>query len=65
MRSIKENLIQELIWGTRIFRIWIPSKNRIIRSRDVIFDDNLFYDPKDLDLGATLPESVERMIEYI
>lgn len=24
----------------------------------------MLFDPKDLDLGATLPESAERMIEY-
>lgn len=29
--------------STNIFRIWIPSKRRVIRSRDVMFNEQLFY----------------------
>ncbi|RKF80017.1 hypothetical protein GcM3_049032, partial [Golovinomyces cichoracearum] len=34
-----------------IFRVWIPSREKVIRSRDVVFNDNLFYDPSEIDLG--------------
>ena len=29
--------------STNIFRIWIPSKERVIRSRDVLFNEDLLY----------------------
>ena len=37
--------------STNIFRIWIPSKRKVIRSRDVLFDETEVYslaDPPDL-----------------
>lgn len=31
--------------GTGIYRVWIPSQNKVIRTRDVFFDeDNYIYD---------------------
>jgi hypothetical protein len=29
--------------STNIYRIWIPSQSKVIRTRDVTFDDKLFY----------------------
>jgi hypothetical protein len=37
--------------STNIYRIWIPSLKKVIRTRHVTFDDALFYDPTELDLG--------------
>jgi len=31
---------------TNIYWIWIPSIYKVIRTRDIIFDGNSFYDPK-------------------
>src|SRR5882757_144334 len=32
--------------STNIYRIWIPSLHKVIRTRDVIFDETSFYNPK-------------------
>lgn len=40
--------------STNSWRIWVPSKSKIFVSRDVIFDDDSFYTPEDLDAGAVL-----------
>ena len=51
--------------STNIYRIWIPSRDKVIRSRDVTLNDNLLYDPSDLDIGAVLNEHVDRLIETL
>jgi hypothetical protein len=51
--------------STNIFRIWIPSQNKIIRTKDVTFDPTLFYDPNKLDIGHTLRESIIRIMKII
>jgi transposase InsO family protein len=33
--------------STNIFRIWIPQKRKVVRTRDVVFDENKRYNPKD------------------
>ena len=43
--------------STNIYRIWIPAKNRVIRTRDVTFNENLFYDPAIKDLTDKLSEA--------
>lgn len=32
--------------GTNIFRIWIPQKRKVIRTRDVTFNEEKLYDPQ-------------------
>ena len=32
--------------STNIYRIWISSLYKVIRTKDVTFDETLFYDPK-------------------
>jgi hypothetical protein len=71
-RLQKEKLQERALIGylvgydsTNIFRIWIPSKSRVISTRDVTFDESLFYDPKELDLCAPIPEHVEEIIRAI
>ena len=39
---------------TNVFRVWIPSKNKVIRTRDVQFDHTSFYDPYNIDIGYAL-----------
>ena len=34
--------------STNIFRIWIPSRSRVIRTKNVLFDENTYYTPKNL-----------------
>ena len=41
-----------------IFRIWISSQRKIIRTRDVIFDEKTRYDAHDVDLLQTINESI-------
>ena len=48
-----------------IFRIWVPSKKRVIRTRDVIFDETLFYDPVVPDIVKRLRVEVEQVVEVI
>lgn len=42
--------------STNIFRIWIPSKRKIIRTRDVLFDERKHYDPSEPDLTQLITE---------
>jgi hypothetical protein len=46
-----------------IFRIWVPSKKKVISTWDVIFNEALFYNPKVLDEGADLCEEIEDNIQ--
>ena len=39
-----------------IFRIWILSRNQVIRIRDVTFDEKTFYTPSDINIGLLVPE---------
>jgi len=38
--------------STNIFRIWVLALSKVIRTRDVIFNKDLFFDPKSEDLTA-------------
>src|SRR6266536_4460747 len=51
--------------STHIWRIWIPSKSRVIRTRDVTFDDNSMYSLFELDIGAVIRESADRIIKTL
>ena len=42
--------------STNIFRIWIPSKSKVIRTRDVIFDECSLYQPGVPDLLQLIKE---------
>ena len=44
---------------TNIYRIWIPSLCKVIWTRDVIFDETLFYDPKGQNIDYLLREALE------
>ena len=51
--------------STNIFWIWIPSQDRVIRIRDVRFNDNLLYDPSDLDLTSLNSSEAKRVVERL
>ena len=40
--------------SSNIYRIWNTSRNKIIRTRDIIFDENLCYNPTDIDLSQLI-----------
>lgn len=44
--------------STNIFRIWLPSINRVIRSRDVKFDETRYYRPEDVDIGFLIKDQL-------
>ena len=51
--------------STNIYRIWIPSLHKVIRTRDVAFDRNSFYDPKGQDIDYLLRDALEDTIQVI
>jgi len=51
--------------STNIFRIWVPSEMKVIKTRDVTFNEELFYDPNEIDLPALLREHAEQIVEVV
>jgi hypothetical protein len=51
--------------STNIFQIWIPSKKKVVRTRDIIFDETLFYDPSTPDITQQLRVEAEQVIEVM
>ena len=49
--------------STNIFRVWMPTEGKVVRTRDVRFDDMSRYSPEDLELGAL--REARRFIETI
>ena len=50
--------------STNLFQIWVPSQQKVIVTRDVTFNETLFYDPGELDLGHLL-QDLQPIIETI
>ena len=50
---------------TNIFRIWLLTQDKIIRIRDVKFDDNKLYYPSDLEFSALRDVEVKRIIKLL
>ncbi len=49
--------------GTNIYRVWIPSQKRVVRTRDVHFDEkNHEYNPTEPDNSILYPEAIEAKI---
>ena len=48
-----------------IYHIWIPSEEKIVHTRDVMFNENLFYDPSQPDLASQLRERADQVLEVI
>ena len=51
--------------STNIFRIWISSLEKVVRTRDVTFDEQQFYDPTDLDIVQILYETIDKIVEIL
>lgn len=51
--------------STNIYRISIPSLETVVRTRDVTFNEDLFHDPSELDLGHVLREEVDNVVEIL
>jgi len=47
--------------ASNIYRIWIPSKSKVIRTRDVSFDEGEFYNP----LEKIAPADQEDLVEQV
>jgi hypothetical protein len=61
-RPKKEKLVPKAEIGylvgydsTNIYRIWIPSRDVIVSSRDVTFNETVMYDPQRHRIGVQLP----------
>lgn len=50
---------------TNIFRIWIPSEERVVSTRDVTFQETVFYDPKEPDLASQLRIRADQILDVI
>jgi hypothetical protein len=50
---------------TNVFRIWIPSYTKVIRTRDVQFDYNSFYDLYNIDIGYAMQERAEILVKTL
>jgi len=48
--------------STNIFRIWVPALSKVIRTRDVTFNEDLFFDPKSEDLTAQLVAELKPLV---
>lgn len=48
-----------------VYRIWIPSKKRVIRTRDVTFDHKSFWAPDDVDMGHLLRENSDVFLDAL
>ncbi len=48
-----------------IYQIWIPSRTRVIRTRDVTFDHNSYWSPDDLDIGNVLREDADQILDTL
>jgi hypothetical protein len=51
--------------SSNIYRIWVPSQGKVIRTRDVVFNDKLFYNPAELDIGHALRENIHEIVKIL
>jgi hypothetical protein len=50
--------------GTNIFRIWLPTKDTVIVTRDVVFEPTLFFDGMDGYASTLVIKEVIELLEY-
>jgi hypothetical protein len=48
-----------------IYRVWIPSQKKVVRTRNITFDKKLFYDPAELNLDYILHEEVLQTVKIL
>jgi hypothetical protein len=51
--------------STNIFRIWIPSEERVVTTRDFTFQETVFYDSKESDLASQLRVLADQILDVI
>jgi hypothetical protein len=51
--------------GTNIFRIWLPTKDIVMVTRDVVFEPTLFFDGIDGYASESVIEEVIELLEYL
>ena len=51
--------------STNIFRVWIPHKKKVISTRDVIFDEEQFFDGKPMRLTNELMTALDEAVELV
>jgi hypothetical protein len=51
--------------STSIYRVWIPYKKKVISTRDVIFNEQEFYNGKPVRVSQELLTSLDETIEKI
>jgi hypothetical protein len=50
---------------TNIYRIWIPHKKKVILARDVLFNEEKFYDGKPIQFTDTLISELDEAIAKV
>ena len=51
--------------STNIYRIWVPHKRKVISARDVIFNENEFFDGKPTRLTQELMDTLDEAVELV
>ena len=51
--------------STNIFRIWVPALQTTIRTQDVTFNENLFFDPRTEDLTDQLVVKLRPVVKEV
>jgi hypothetical protein len=51
--------------SSNIYRVWIPSQEKVVRTRDITFNKELFYNPAELNLGHILHEEVSQAVKIL
>ena len=51
--------------STNIYRIWIPHTGKVISTKDVIFNEAIFFDGKRTDLNVELIAEMDTLIQRI
>jgi len=48
-----------------IYRVWIPHKKKVILARDILFNEDKFYDGKPIQLTAELISELDEAVERV
>ncbi|KAH0430365.1 hypothetical protein CcaCcLH18_07877 [Colletotrichum camelliae] len=51
--------------STNIYRIWIPALNKVMRTRDVTFDESKLYDPREEDISMLHKLELEKQFNQL
>jgi hypothetical protein len=51
--------------STNIFRVWIPQQGKVISTRDVIFDEETFFEKKDLSSDKNFIAHIDELVARV